>query len=211
MYLADTINEVLESRKDALIGSTTYCSICFDLTSAFALTDPYFFRYETRDYEANDFAVSGVYDMGKNVKHIIFNFSDKQKHIEITENNWVDLKFAISQACQHESIHQCQWQHRDINRYEVEPCDFKSIAPGSPVEEQSYLADADEIDAYAHDIAMEIKHYYPKKNPYDVLSNIHRRRKVWSYNYYKQTFKGHDWSQIKKRLLKKTFLWISYT
>jgi hypothetical protein len=78
-------------------------------------------------------------------------------------------------------------------------------------EEKEYLADPDEIDAYGHDIAMEIKFFYPKQDPYEVLNKIGSKRKLWSYNYYKKTFKGDDWSHIKSRLLKKTYQWIPHT
>jgi len=210
MYLAEIIDEVLESKKDRIIGSPSYSYLCYELTAAFALKDPYFFRYETyEEYGIEDYAISGLYDMGKDTKHIIFNFSSEQSQFAISEEKWKEMRFAISQVCQHESIHQCQWQLRDPDAYELEPLEFRSVS-STIDEEQAYLSDADEIDAYAHDIAMEIKYYYPKKNPYKVLSSLTRHRKVWSYSYYKKTFKGQDWSHIKKRLLKKTFQWIPH-
>ena len=73
-----------------------------------------------------------------------------------------------------------------------------------------YYGDADEIDAYAHDIATEIKRYYPNRNPYEVLKNINKTRKVHSYNYYRRTFSKCEWGGIKKQLLKKIFNWIPH-
>ena len=74
-----------------------------------------------------------------------------------------------------------------------------------------YLAELDEIDAYVHDIAMEIREYYPKSDPMDVLRNINKRRKLWSWNYYRSAFKdSKDWSDVKTRLLKKTYLWLPH-
>ena len=58
---------------------------------------------------------------------------------------------------------------------------------------------------------MEIKFYYPKKDPYEVLRNISRYKKIWSYNYYKKTFKNDDWSEVKNSLLKKAFQWLPHT
>ena len=114
----------------------------------------------------------------------------------------------MSQVCQHETIHQLQWQNRESDE---QPCtlDFRNLT-GSISEEKEYLSDIDEIDAYGHDIAMEIKYSYPNKDPYEILKTIDSRRKVWSYIYYKKTFKGDDWSNIKNRLLKKTYQWMPH-
>jgi len=71
-----------------------------------------------------------------------------------------------------------------------------------------YLADKDEIDAYAHDLALEILKYYFKNDPYVILSSLKNRRYCWTFQYYKRTFKNQDWVKVKKRLLKKTFLWL---
>lgn len=210
MYLAETIDEVLESTKSKLVGSPSYSYICYVLNSSFSLKEPFSFRYEVYDdYSVEDYAVSGIYDMATDIKYIILNFSSQQNQFDISDKKWKELKFSISQVCQHESIHQCQWQLRDRDAYEVLPLEFRSVS-GTMEEERQYLAEIDEIEAYAHDIAMEIRFFYPKKNPLKVLSDINRHRKIWSYHYYKKTFKNEEWSEIKHRLLKKTFKWINY-
>lgn len=210
MYLAGLIDEVLESKKDKLLGRNNYFYVIDVLNRGFRKVEPFKFRYETyADYDHNCYSVSGLYDTDNDQKHIIINFSQKYKTIHLTPESWPDFKFSVSQVCQHESIHQCQWQYRDGVEFEKAPLEFRNVEETSE-EEQGYLADTDEIDAYAHDIAMEIKFYYPKKDPYWVLRNINRHRKIWSYNYYKKTFRGEDWSYIKHRLFKKTFRWIPY-
>ena len=146
--------------------------------------------------------------MVEDIKYVVLNFPKQQKHYSVSNENWRDFKFAVSQVCQHETIHELQWQNRDTGG---EPCtlDFRNLT-GSISEDKEYLADIDEIDAYGHDIAMEIKYSYPNKDPYEILKTIDSRRKVWSYIYYKKTFKGDDWSNIKNRLLKKTYQWMPH-
>ena len=208
MYLAETINGVLESKKDKLIGTSSYFYICNVLNKAFSKVEPFKFKYETyEDYGDEDYSLSGIYDMEKDKKYIILNFTKTQKNFTLKPEKWKEFKFGISQVCQHEAIHQSQWSFRDSYSIEQEKLDFRNIE-GTIEEEQEYLSDIDEIEAYAHDIAMEILYFYPKKNPYEVLSNINKHRKLWSYKYYKTTFKNEEWSDIKHRLLKKTFKWI---
>lgn len=211
MYLAGIINDVLESKKDKLVGRSTYFYITGVLNRAFSKIEPFKFRFETYDdYGREDYSVSGIFDMETNTRYVILNFPKTCKTFTVKPERWSEFKFAISQVCQHEAIHQCQWQHRDGNMFEVGKLDFRDV-DGTIDEEKEYLADLDEIDAYGHDIAMEIKFFYPKENPYHVLNKINTKRKLWSYNYYKKTFKGDDWSEIKHRLYKKIHKWLPYT
>lgn len=210
MYLASQIDEILESKKDKLVGRSSYYYITGVLNRAFRKQVPIKFRFETyQDYGKEDYSVSGLYDMDADVRYVILNFPKSCKTFTVKENKWKEFKFSLSQVCQHESIHQCQWQHREGVEFDKEPLDFRDIS-GTKSEEKEYLADVDEIDAYGHDIAMEIKFYYPNENPYAVLKNVHRKKKLWSYKYYKNTFKGDDWSDIRYRLLKKTYLWLPH-
>lgn len=213
MYLAMYINEALETIKTKLVNrSPAYFVITNILDRAFK-EEKIKFKYETyNEIDKNMYSVSGLYDMEKDKRYIIFNFSSKGCILEINERNWKDFKFEISQVIQHETIHRDQWSARDFEITEKFTIDFRSLMGQneSREEEMAYLADIDEIDAYAHDIAMEIKHYYPKNNPYNVLKTINSKRKLWSYKYYKNTFRGEEWYQIKKLLLKKTYLWLPY-
>lgn len=213
MYLAKTINEVLESKKDKLIGRPTYYYICHVLNKAFSNIEPFKFKHETyEEYGIEDYSVSGIYDMEEDVKYIILNFPKSCKTFTLKPERWKEFKFAVSQVCQHEAIHQCQWSYvsdPQLRERDKEKLDFRNTE-GSIDEEQEYLADTDEIDAYGHDIAMEIAFYYPKKNPYKVLQDINKHRKIWSYKYYKRTYKNEDWSLIRNRLLKKAYKWIPH-
>lgn len=211
MYLAGLINDVLESKKDKLIGRSSYFYITSVLNRAFSRKEPFKFRYETfEDYSREDYSVSGMYDMDEDVKYIILNFPKSCKTFTLKPEKWKEFKFAVSQVCQHEAIHQCQWSmvsDPSLRDRQKEKLDFRIEQDD---EDMDYLADPDEIDAYAHDIAMEIKFFYPKKDPYKVLQNINKHKKLWSYNYYKKTFKGEDWEEIRHHLFKKTYKWIPY-
>lgn len=211
MYLAPIIDEVLESKKSKLLGRNTHYYVTSVLNRAFQKVEPFKFRYETyEDYGKDDYSVSGLYDMDTDIRYIILNFPKNLKYFALEEKRWSEFKFAVSQVCQHESIHKCQWSFRTGYEMENEPLEFRNKSD-EPVEElQLYLSDPDEIEAYAHDIAMEIKFYYPKNNPYDVLKAVGKKRKLWSYSYYKKTFKDEDWGIIKKLLLKKTYRWLSH-
>jgi hypothetical protein len=72
------------------------------------------------------------------------------------------------------------------------------------------LSDVDEVEAYAHDLAMEIEFYYSKYKINDVLRNPSRFRKLTTYKVYKNAFKNTDWTNIRKMLLKKTYKNLKY-
>lgn len=211
MYLASVINETLESRKSKLLGRSSYQYITRILNRAFNKVDPYRFKYELcPGYKKGDFTVSGLYDMNKDVRYVILNFPKRCQYFYVDDQNWNNFKFAISQVCQHESIHQIQWQKRDVDYTDLKPLEFRS-EDNLDLEDRKYLSDVDEVDAYAHDIAMEIRYFYPDKDPKKILSNIDHYKKLWSYFYYKDTFRNTDWSNIKNRLLKKTYQWLPQT
>lgn len=207
MYLATSINNALESNKSKLLGWNPYSSLTTKLHQSFRKKDLKFV-YERHDFiEKDDFSVSGLYDMSSKKRYVILNVSKSCFDFRLNQERWSEFKFLVSQVIQHETLHKLQWQYRELG--EDVQLDFRNMV-GSKKEEMEYLADLDEIDAYGHDIAMEIKFFYPNKNPYDVLKNISKCRKVWSYSYYKKTFKGNDWSDVRNRLLKKTYLWMPH-
>ena len=208
MYLAPALDEKLESRKYRLLGAPYYETIVRVLRRAVGEKDLKV-RYELfDDFDENEYSVSGLFDMHENSRYVIFNFSKHSNNLWIDSKRWKEFKFLVSQAIQHETIHQYQWQNRDAGDEPVK-LDFRNLV-GASEEDREYLSDPDEIDAYGHDIAMEIKFYYPKKNPYQILANLDRTKKISSYLYYKNTFKGCDWSNIRKKLLLKTYKWIPH-
>lgn len=211
MYLARTIDQILESKKDKLIGRSTHFYICDVLTRAFRKIEPFRFQFELYDnYDKEDYSVSGIYDQEADKKYVVLNFSKTCKTFTIKPEKWKEFKFSISQVCQHEAIHQCQWSMVADPSLKVTTGKLDFRQEQDEDSDKEYLADPDEIDAYGHDIAMEIKFYYPNKSPYDVLRSINRHKKLWSYKYYKRTYKGEDWSPIRNQLLKKTYKWLPH-
>lgn len=208
MYLAGEINEILESKRKKLVGWNGYYEITRALNGAFKQKDLKFRHESFKDFDKNEYSVSGLYDSFTNTKYVILNFSDKHLSFRLNNTEWEDFKFNLSQVIQHETIHQIQAERRPSDNEPVH-LDFR-VMSASPDEDKEYLSDPDEIDAYAHDIAMEIKYFYPKDNPYNILKTIDKRRKLWSYTYYKRTFRKDDWFLIKKNLLKKTYCWLPY-
>lgn len=209
MYLAPTLNKVLDDNENLFLGNLTYHTVVRRLSRIFNYPKDLKFKFETFDDLPSDcFTVSGLYDMFFNKKYVIVNFSNKQNTIWFDKYSVESFFFLVSQTIQHEAIHQHQWANREPED-EVVKLDFR-IINGTLQEEREYLSDIDEIDAYAHDIAMEIKRYYAKRDPYEVLKNISKTRKIESYNYYRRTFSKCDWSKIKKQLYKKIYNWIPH-
>ena len=158
-------------------------------------------------------AVSGLFDSEKLRRNItlFLYFSWGSEWFRVTEKNWPEIRFSISQCLQHELIHRRQAGHRlHLDNeyalyYDVKPSD------SNDKQQMDYLAEFDEIEAYAHDIAMEIKNFYPNTNPLEILRTINYRKKLWSWTYYKRSFKNcEDWSEVRHRLLKKTYQWLPH-
>lgn len=208
MYLSEKINEALEKKKHKFVGVNGYYKIIYNLNRILGSKDLKFKHESFSELDEESYSIAGLYDMTTDIRYVIINFSDKNLDFDLPEEGWEDFKFYLSQVIQHETIHKDQWQHRDRDEDPVK-LDFRNLS-GTKEEERSYLSDLDEIDAYAHDIAMEIKYFYPKKDPYDVLKHISKTRKLCSYNYYRKIFRGCDWSMIKNKLLLKTFKWMPH-
>lgn len=209
MFLAPQINQCIDAAKENILGNKPYHLVTKALRDSFSDKDLKFKFEIFEDIDKDYFTVSGLYDMNTDTRYVCFNFSARSKSISISKNKWPEFKFLTSQAIQHETIHKYQWQYRDVN-FEAEKVDFRNMDTKVDNEERAYLADVDEIDAYGHDIAMEIKYYYPTKNPYEILNRISTTRKIPSYSYYKRTYKGCDWQKVRKKLIQRAYKWIKY-
>ena len=97
--------------------------------------------------------------------------------------------FKVSQVLQHELIHKHQAQYRD------ELLGYK---------DEDYLANKDEIGAYAHDIMLELKQ---NNNGWNILRHISQYN-IPSYIIYSHSFGQQDWHKVKNRLLKQVFKWM---
>ena len=208
MYLSNSIDSLIDSNKDKFIRKQWYGDLLRSLKDTFKdFKDTNFVIEKFDDFDQHMYSFSGFYDMFENKKHIVLNLSCNHKKFELNNKMFKDFKFLLSQVIQHESIHQTQWSFRSEFKEPV-TVDFRDNGIGmSKEEERRYLSDMDEIDAYGHDISLEMKHYYPKTDPLKILRYPFRYKKLTSFFIYNKAFKGVDWNDIKKRLIRKAYKW----
>ena len=215
MYLAAKINRKLDSMRPVLKGSVPLDIVLAEVEAALKPWGAKVYLIPDAELSRPQFTCSGIYDYTKKKQpiEIVLHFHEGNRCFNFTRRAWREFKFLLSQVLQHELIHKSQYSYRaELTGGGV--CLYYDIKGGakSDKEMMDYLAELDEIDAYAHDIAMEILEYYPTVDPYEVLRTINRRKKIWSWNYYKAAFKdSEDWSDVRNRLLKKAYKWIPYT
>ena len=209
MYLSKAIDNAIESNKHNFVRKQFYVELLDVLNNMLnEHKDLKVVIERFDDFDHNEYSFSGFYDMNEDIKYIVLNLSKKHRKFEMNTKMFKDFKFLLSQVIQHESIHQCQWSNRPEFKEPV-TVDFRDNGMGmSKEEERIYLADMDEIDAYGHDIALEIKYFYPRTDPIKVLKYAERYKKLTSFFIYKKAFKGIDWNNIRKRLIRKTYDWI---
>jgi hypothetical protein len=156
------------------------------------------------------YTFSGYYETLRKKNAIVLNvhFNPSKNTFKFTRANYNGLIFMFSQIVQHEFIHESQFHfrpdqaERKVRVYHSEKISKKRL------EQIEYLREWCEIEAYAHDIAMEINYYYGDVNPSTVIKHIDKHRKLYSYMFYKNAFKGADWTRLKKSLLRKIWRWI---
>lgn len=214
MYLAPKINARLKKMRPVLSGRVPLEVVYDEVQTALK---PFGVRVVV-DFDQSlarpEFCCSGSYDYTRRKLpiEVIMHFNDGITDFDFNDRAWTEFSFLLSQVVQHELIHKYQFSHRSGMDNDV--CLYYDIKAGekSDKEHMDYLAELDEIDAYGHDIALEIKQFYPRLDPYYVLSTINKRRKIWSWKYYEKAFKGSDdWSDVKNRLLKKAYIWLPHT
>ena len=212
MYLARRINRKILQVRPKLLKDTKYKRVVnlFNKEFNWKSLD---FQFEVTDkIEPNTYAVAGTYDMYEDFRQVIFYFSDKQDTIKLTKEELPEFHFLVSQVIQHESIHQCQYANRRASTPCEETNPKKLLQRIALNERQEYLSAKEEIDAYAHDIAMEIKFYYQGSDPYEILVGIDNAKKIYSYHYYRKTFVNDPkkWDTIRHKLLSKAYRWLPY-
>ena len=208
MYLSTTIDNAIEDNKSKFVCKQSYRNLLVVLNNTFDDKDLDIKIEKFDDFNHNEFSFTGLYDMYENKKYVVMNVSKKHKKFELSNKIFKDFKFLLSQVIQHESIHQCQWSYKPEEKEPVH-VDFRDCGVGTSIkEEQLYLSNVDEIEAYGHDLALEITHFYPNSNPLHVLRYLNRYKKLSSFFIYKRAFKNIEWQKIKTKLLKHTYKWI---
>ena len=204
MKITQEIDSVLESNKHKLIGTRKFNTLSRTIRNMFKQ----FGVEKVRVIDVFDpdmFSFGGEYDQQEDRINIEFLVPrDAFDNFELGEDRWKEFKFLINQNLQHEMIHRVQ----TLNRNDTHWCKYYKIEAKGPfhrLEERVYLSDIDEVEAFAHDLAMEIEFYYPKSKIDEVLRNPSRFRKLTTYKVYKNAFKNTNWTNIRKILLKKTY------
>lgn len=206
MRLSDAIGDVLEKHRDEFMIEMKFKKLS-------SLIKKMFRKYDVKVVEIRDvldeyFAFGGEYDVEENYISITaYVPRSKKDTFRLNKSDWENFKFTLMQTLHHELVHQYQYVMREdltwIRHYKIE-----AKGPMCKLEDRVYLSDKDEVDAYAHDLALEIKYYYPNKKLSEVFKNIKRKKCLSTYNLYNTAFRYTDWFNIRKVLLKKTYKWL---
>jgi len=168
-------------------------------------------RQTTLDNARDIFDFSGYFDILKkrNKIRITLHVPKNRDTITITTSAYNRLRFAFSQVVQHEFIHLSQFSFRPEQAERKIKVYHSQKLSKERVSEIEYLREWCEVEAYAHDIAMEIKYFYPNRKPDTIINRIDKFTKLYSYKKYKAAFKGTEWDRLRISLLRKCWKWIS--
>lgn len=165
----------------------------------------YDFRFTSR----TPFKIGGEFDPYRIKRPIsIIVHLNPSNLINFTPNRKKRFLFLLNQTLQHEMMHKHQFTKRGEHRFYAKVVNFARCSSKTRMRTLEYFANMDEIDAYAHDLAMEIKFHYPDKNPQIILNNISKYNQLAVWKTYKKAFQGARWVHIREELLRKTNTWL---
>jgi hypothetical protein len=214
MYLADRINKRLDTLPELaqLRGSIVTPSALKAVVHKFL--KPYGAKAVLkRDAELikwkKHFTVSGEFLIGKRATPItiFLHIRPDVEEIDFTRLDFPKFRFFLAAILQHEIIHREHFaRYPDYYSRRIH-VDHSSLRSQKRRDEVEYLTDYSEVDAYAHDIAMELRYYYPNRSLSELLNNIDHLRKVHVFHMYKKAFRGLDWTVLRRTLLRKVHKW----
>lgn len=215
MYLASKLDKEMDENlpPDKIIGKhITYTKLSKQLNAVLKPLGARVRVIKDKDLKGkrNTFYVSGYFDTENKKVPVTINVlvPPTKNGFTLSKTKYNYLRFAFSQVTQHEFIHKSQFTHnpdyfeKKIRVYHSNRLSKKRIKM------IDYLTERCEVEAYAHDIVLEIKSYYPKKKPETVIAHIDKYKCLPSYNLFKQTFAGTEWLKLKESLLKRMWRWI---
>jgi hypothetical protein len=126
--------------------------------------------------------------------------------IYFTKNRLKIFLFLLSQTIQHELIHKSQCKNN--KKFYTETYHFTKGSKSNRLSTLKYFAMKEEVEAYAHDLAMEIKYYYSDIDSNIVLRNINNYDQLSTWRLYRSAFKKSRWPIVRNQLLKKTYKWL---
>jgi len=198
MYLSSKILRILDSNKQKFIGTQSPSKLKNDLQQIFKCFNLFVSMRKLKLDENFGYILGASYDSDIDEIGIDIFLENDNFQFSLSEKEWKLFRFKMSQIIQHELIHREQYKKKNVEG-------FYSVSNA-----RSYLSNPDEIDAYSHDIAMEILYFYGESQKYKIIRNISRKKEVESYIMYENTFKNSNWESIRKKLIKKTYLWLNY-
>lgn len=207
MYCSSDINEIMKAGKSDLLGFHFYpdfCGLLEKLFRKYQITVEYSFDVRVG---VGDCWIGGLYDheITRNNVIVCLLVSPNTDKVLI-EDNWKYFSFVFVQTLQHELIHRHQYDVRPddcaLFRYE-----FLENDP-TRFEEREYLSHADEIDAYAHCIALELNKKYRSETIKRYLRNPTLIRGCPSWKSYEKAFSGTEWGDVRLELLKHIYKWL---
>ena len=145
----------------------------------------------------------------RNKVTIFIRMLNPQMKISLTRPRLNKLIFLVAECLQHELNHQTQEKKIGKAFYTNHlPVAHSQQILKSRKDNIKYLSNTEEIDSFAHDLAMEIKFWYPKHSPKEIFNTLDSRKLLKAYSAYRNTFRGVEWTHIRKTLLKKTWKWL---
>ena len=215
MLTAASINSVLEEHfPPSLVGkrqsypelSKRLSSVCRKLEIRSRVIKDKKIKFGKRQ----DFDISAFYDTDAKRLPIMItlHMDPKRTEFNFTRILYNRMVLGISQAIQHELVHQRHNEKRPKIFDETLHIHHTSRMSKKRITQIEYLRNKSEIDAHAHDIAMEINAFYPGISPDQVIKSIDRMKKITTYRMYRRAFRNMDWAHIQKMLLRKVWKWI---
>lgn len=172
--------------------------------------------------DRNDIVLNAFYDLEEDVNggkpfEVALVFNPEDKLIKLNREQMRDFTGRLIEYLEHEMIHRAQYQSRSYKANRM----YRSLSKDPAIrEEQEYLGDTDEIEAYAANLARELMR---KTNNYDHTLRLLRNfagtamtrdqaGRLLSPNLfaYFKAFNFDTTHSVLKRLLKKTYQHINY-
>ena len=164
--------------------------------------------------QSGDMSANAFYDQeadleGDPAVEVELLFSSKDKKINLDNEGFDVLSKEIAKVVIHEKLHKVQ----AIKRGFVKPRPFKVKGVSDPkiAKSQKYLGSSDEIEAYGHNIAMDmLKNYGSRKNALTALKNFVKIPPDKSPDMYAYliTFGMDKNHPVLKKLVKKIILYL---
>jgi hypothetical protein len=134
--------------------------------------------------------------------------SPDRDHFHFTQIRYRNFLLMLSMATHHELVHRKQFSIYKKAIHRLIPVRHSSRIGKERKADIDYYREWIEIDAYAHDIAMEIKYFYPSIDSLRVVRHIESYPKLAHFKRYATTFRGTEWGEVRKMLIRHIIKWL---